>query len=241
MRAQERVLLDRLGADGCPPLEQLEVDGWRLRAAHGVLRRANSALPLSDALPIDAVVDFYRTRGLPARVQVTSVTVDLALAERGWARDLDVSVMTGPVPTGPSRAAPSRAVLSPTPDDAWVDVYWAVDGRGGPAAREVFVRMLGRIAAPVAYAGVEVDGTVGAVGRAVAQEGHLGIYAMAVLPDLRGRGLGREVLHALGDWGAGQGARTAHLQVLSDNTAAQALYTAAGLRPAHSYHYRSLP
>jgi ribosomal protein S18 acetylase RimI-like enzyme len=231
-----RFLLDRLGSDGCPPLEMVEVDGWRLRAAEGVLLRANSALPLSDALPLEEVVAFYRARGLPPRVYVSSVELDAVLAARGWERDTEVAVMTGPTPVGPS-----TAVLRHRPDDAWVDVYWAVDGRGGARQRDLLVQMLHRIAAPATYASVERGGRVVAVGRAVAQEGHLGVYSMAVLPDWRGRGLGQEVLHALGSWGSGQAARTTHLQVLSDNTAALALYDSAGLRKAYGYHYRSLP
>ena len=226
-------LLDRLGADGCPPLEQVEVDGWRLRASAGVLLRANSALPLSDALPVDAVVEFYRSRGLPPRVHVSSPVVDEALSD--WERGVSVEVLAGPTPTGPS-----TATVAAEPDERWVDVYWAVDGRGGAAERDVFVRMLQRIAAPVAYASVIVDGSVVAVGRAVAQEGHLGVFAMAVLPALRGRGLGREVLHALGSWGVAQGATTTHLQVLSDNEPAAGLYTSAGLVRVQGYHYRTL-
>lgn len=227
-------LLDRLGADGCPPLEQVEVDGWRLRASSGVLLRANSALPLSDALPLDAVVQFYRSRGLPPRVHVSAPAVDEALS--GWDRGVSVTVLAGATPTGPS-----TALVAGEPDERWVDVYWAVDGRGGGAEREVFVAMLRRIAAPAAYASVVVDGSVVAVGRAVAQEGHLGVFAMAVLPSVRRRGLGREVLHALGSWGVAQGATTTHLQVLADNAAAAGLYSSAGLVPVHGYHYRTLP
>lgn len=232
----QRSTLERIAADACPPLEQVEVEGWRLRAAAGVTKRANSALPLSEALPVEAVVDFYRSRGLPPRVQVSSPEVDTELAARGWERDFQVTVLTGPVPT-----APSSAVVAPEPDEAWTDCWWAVDGRGGPAERDVALRMLDRIAAPAAYCSVRVDGSVAAVGRAVAQEGYLGLFSMAVLPACRRRGLGRQVLNALGAWGRDAGARTAYLQVLDDNTAARALYASAGLRPAHGYHYRTLP
>lgn len=231
-----RLLLDRLGADGCPPLEVAEVDGWRLRAAEGVLLRANSALPLSDALPVDAVVEFYRARGLPPRVHVSDPTVDEALAARGWTRDTEVLVLTGPTPAGPATVE-----LAASPDDAWVDAYWAVDGRGDARERGLLVQMLRGVPAPTAYASARVDDTVVAVGRAVAQEGYLGVYSMAVLPPWRGRGFGRDVLRALGQWGLRHGARTTHLQVLSDNAAALALYGAAGLAPAYGYHYRRLP
>ena len=232
----ERLLLDRLGADGNPPLEQVEVEGWRLRAAAGVLLRANSALPLSGSLPLEAVVDFYRARDLPPRVHVSSPSLDEVLDDLGWRREFEVLVMSGPVPAGPS-----SAVVVPALDERWMDCWWAVDGRGGSAEQDVFRRMSARVPAPSAYASVVVDDRAVAVGRGVVQEGWLGVYAMAVLPEWRGRGLGRDVLQALGSWGSAQGARSVHLQVLQDNAPAAALYSAAGLRPAHGYHYRTLP
>jgi GNAT superfamily N-acetyltransferase len=239
-RRRRRLLLDRLGADGCPPLEQVDVEGWRLRAAAGVLLRANSALPLSEALsealPIDAVVEFYRSRGLPPRVHVSTSQLDEELASRAWQRASEVQVMTGPVPTGPTTAR-----VSPEMDEAWLDCYWSVDGRGGAAEREVLRRMLSRLGPGAAYASVLADGAAVAVARGVVQEGWLGLYAMAVLPEWRGRGLGRDILHALGSSAAQQGAHSIHLQVLAGNASARGLYAAAGLQPAHSYHYRVLP
>ena len=231
-----RLLLERVAADAWPPLEQVEVDGWRLRASAGVTRRANSALPLSDALPVDAVVAFYRARGLPAVVQVSDAGTDDALAELGWQRDIAVEVMSGPVPTGAS-----AATVGAEPDDAWLDCWWAVDGRGGPEQLAVARQMLGRIAAPAGYASVVQDGQVVAVGRAVAQEGHVGVFSMAVRPQLRRRGLGRQVLQALGGWSVDHGARRAYLQVFDGNVEARSLYASAGFTTAHHYHYRSLP
>ena len=232
----DRLLLERLAADAWPPLEQQVVDGWRLRAAAGVTRRANSALPLSDALPLDAVEAFYDARGLPPTVQVSDARTDAALADRGWQRDVAVDVMTGPTLTGPSSARTESA-----PDDAWLGCWWGVDGRGGDAELATARAMLERVEAPAAYASVVADGGTVAVGRAVAQEGHLGVFAMAVRAEHRRRGHAREVLRALGTWGARHGATTTYLQVLSTNTAARGLYAAAGMTTAHRYHYRVRP
>ena len=231
-----RLTLERLAADAWPALEQVDVDGWRLRASAGVTRRANSALPLSSTLPIDEVIEFYRSRGLPPAVQVSDDVTDEALALLGWQRDVDVEVMVGPVPAGPS-----SAVVADAPDGAWLDCWWTVDGRGGAEQLEVARRMLAVIAAPAAYVSVVHDGHTVAVGRGVAQEGHLGVFSMAVRPELRRRGLGRQVLHSLGAWGKGLGARTAYLQVFDGNVQARALYASAGLATAHTYHYRTLP
>lgn len=229
-------MLERLAADAWPALEEVAVAGWRLRASAGVTRRANSALPLSDALPVEAVVEFYRSRGLPPVVQVSDPRTDAALAGRGWVRDIDVEVMSGPVPV-----VPSSAVVRALPDQAWLECWWAVDGRGGEAQLDVARRMLARIAAPAAYASVVRAGRVVAVGRGVAQEGQLGVFSMAVRPEVRRQGLGRQVLHALSAWSVGHGARSVYLQVFDGNAEARGLYASAGFTTAHRYHYRTHP
>lgn len=236
MGEADRLLLERVAADAWPALEQVHVDGCRLRASAGVTRRANSALPLSDALPVEQVVAFYRERDLPAVVQVSDPRTDRALAELGWVRDIAVEVMTGPLAAGSSTAA-----VCAEPDAAWLDCWWAVDGRGGAAQLEVARRMLALIVAPAGYASVVEDGRTVAVGRAVAQEGQLGVFSMAVRPEVRRRGLGRQVLHALSAWGREQGAGRAYLQVLDGNVQARGLYASAGFDTTHRYHYRSRP
>jgi ribosomal protein S18 acetylase RimI-like enzyme len=175
-------------------------------------------------------------RGLPPRVQVSTAEVDAALADRGWEADFEVAVLAGPVPVGGTTAEVTSA-----PDDRWMDCWWAVDGRGGEAERDVALRMLDRIEAPTAYASVVRDGCTVAVGRAVLQEQHLGLFAMAVLPEHRRQGLARQVLASLSNWGSAHGAASSYLQVLVDNAPAQALYAAAGFRRTHGYHYRTLP
>lgn len=233
---ERRVLLERVAADAWPALEQEVVDGWRLRASAGVTRRANSALPLSDALPVDAVVDFYCSRALPPVVQVSDPSTDAALAERGWSAGVEVEVLTGGLPAGLSPAEVLDA-----PDEAWLDAWWEVDGRGGAAELAVARRMLAQIAAPAGCARVVQDGHIVAVGRGVVQEGLLGVFSMGVLPGRRRQGLGRQVLHALGAWGFDHGARSAYLQVMDGNDGARALYAEAGFTLSHRYRYRSLP
>jgi GNAT superfamily N-acetyltransferase len=231
-----RLLIERLAADAWPALETAEVDGWLLRASAGVTRRANSALPMSEALPIDQVVAFYRSRGMAPVVQVSDERTDSALAARGWQRDIDVEVMVGQIPGGQS-----SAVVAAEPDAAWVDCWWEVDGRGGPTELDVACRMLQRIAAPAAYVSVVLDGRTVAVGRGVAQEGHLGVFSMGVRTEARRQGLARQVLTALGEWGRRHGAHTAYLQVFDGNVAARSLYAGEGFDTSHRYHYRTLP
>lgn len=240
--ADRQLLLDRLAADAWPAVEVVELRGWRLRAAEGVTKRANSALPLRagplTAATLDeqltAVTAFYAERGLPSRIQVSDPLLDAQLAARGWQVESPTQVLTGPVPRPGSPAADvTRAA-----DDRWLDCWWSVDDRGGQRGLAVARRCLAHIAAPAGYASVRIDGDVVAVARGVVQEGWLGVFAMAVLPAHRRRGHGRHLLGTLGQWAADQGAHSAYLQLWSGNDAARSLYTAAGFEPAYAYHYR---
>lgn len=244
--AERRRLLDRLAAEAWPAIEVVERRGWWLRAAAGVTRRANSALPLGagaltgDALDeqLHAVTGFYADRSLPARVQVSDPLLDTQLAARGWQLESPTLVLSGPPARGES---PVAATVTPVPDEAWLACWWAVTGLGGERELDVARRCLAGIASPAGYASVRVDGDVVAVARGVVQEGWLGLFAMAVLPAHRRRGHGRDLLEGLGRWAATQGARAAYLQLGSGNDAGRALYTAAGFETAYSYHYRYRP
>ncbi|MEO3764838.1 GNAT family N-acetyltransferase [Streptomyces sp. B8F3] len=122
------------------------------------------------------------------------------------------------------------------PGDAWFGVWHAVHGRGaGPAAWG----LLDRVARPSAYArALDGDETV-AVGRAVADTGWAGVFAMATLPAARGRGAGARVLGALAGWAGAHGAAHLYLQAERDNPAALRLYARAGFRELCTYHYRT--
>lgn len=237
----ERVLLDRLAARAWPPLEQTDLDGWLLRAAHGVTKRANSALPLdADPAALDDVLPqiagYYTTRGLPVLAQVSDPAIDTALDERGWGREFATAVLTGGVP-----AEGDGVDVAGAPDAAWLDCWWAVDGRGGPAELEVARRMMARVEAPVGYASARSDGEVVAVARGVVEDGWLGVFGMAVLPPARRRGIATAVLRGLGDWATQHGAKSTYLQVAEGNAPALRLYQGLGFMEAYRYAYRSPP
>lgn len=238
--ATERLHLDRVAADAWPAIERAEHDGWLLRAARTpdgapVTRRANSGLPLTPLTDghLDAVTAFYRARGGRPLLQVSDPDLADALAALGWHGVSPTLVMTGALPDG------DAALVEPTPSESWLTAWWSVDG-GTPAGLDVARQCLAGIGSPTGYAAVvRENGQVVAVGRGVVQQGWLGVFAMGVLPDHRRRGLGRQVLGALGAWGAALGASRAYLQVEVGNTAARSLYAHAGLEPAYDYRYWS--
>src|SRR3954469_20591084 len=101
--------------------------------------------------------------------------------------------------------------------------------------------MLARIPCPSACASALSGGRVVAVGRGVLDDGWVGVFGMATLPEARRTGAARAILAALAGWAAERSAEGVYLQVEGDNAPALSLYESAGFAPAAAYSYRSLP
>jgi N-acetylglutamate synthase len=235
-----------------PPASSRRLDGWWLRHTSGSAWWASSVLPhavIDEAPPaalterIRVVERFYAGHGAASRFQISPAAcpadLDEVLAARGYGLDSPMSLRSAPtarVLDAVSTAA-HEARLDDRPTDAWWAAWWAVHGTGaGPATDRA---LLHRIDRPSAYATVSTGGDVVAVGRAIADAGWAGIFAMATLPHARGRGAAARVLTALAGWAAGRGAGDVYLQVSRENEAALRLYGRAGFTEVCAYHYRT--
>ncbi len=146
--------LARVCARSWPPVESEALGDWRLRAARGFTRRANSVLPLGDpGVPLDEalrrVQRWYGERGLPAYLQVatgaegTQERLCAELEERGWRREVTTEVRVAALaPIGDLDADVARVRLSRDLDPAWLSRYQRFETpgahvlevlRGGPS------------------------------------------------------------------------------------------------------------
>jgi GNAT superfamily N-acetyltransferase len=222
------------------PPEVEELDGWRLRFAHGITGRANSVWPNGDGvLPLDEKIEraerWYRERGLAVLFQLTEAArpagLEQALAARGYEqRNVPVSVEIAPLDEVIARTS-GEAEVSEDFDDVWLDLWAGSRGFANRAAARALL-----LEGDAAFARI---GDV-AVGRGVAARGWLGITSMVTRPEARRRGHARAIVHALARWARDRGCTDAMLQVESTNEPARALYAAAGFVPHHEYHYRKL-
>ncbi|CAQ01011.1 conserved hypothetical protein [Clavibacter sepedonicus] len=250
-------LLDDLADRGWPAEHRERHGGWILRAAGGVTKRANSALPAGPVADPDAALDateaFARAHGIDACVQVSpaSEPADLAarLAARGYAPDARTLVQVAdPAAVGARLAAAApidpalEVTIADAPDDAWLDAWWSVDGRGGSAEAAVARRILER--GPAVYAAVReraaADGSavrVLATARLALVDGWGGLFAVATRPEARRRGLSRAAMAAAVDAGRDRGVTALWLQVVEENAGARALYAGLGFAPVSRYEY----
>jgi N-acetylglutamate synthase len=244
-RTVDIATLERIGSAAWPAPDTGRLGEWTLRAAEGFTGRANSALPVGDpGCPLDeaieAVCGWYRSRGLPPRVNVPlplRADLDAALDARGWARSVPTLVQTAPL-AAILAATADRPDLPPVrladePDAAWLAVVAARKGGLPDAARRVLTDARLTKCASVA-------GDV-AIGRGAIVRDFLHLALVEVAAQARGRGLAKHVTRALARWGRDEGADTAFLQVESTNVPARSLYGRLGFTTHHEYVTRTAP
>lgn len=248
-----------------PAVEYADLGAWRLRAAAGFTRRANSVLPLGDpGVPVHEAVTkaeaWYAARDLPTYFQVVvGSAVDDRLAAAGWAAIAETIVRTARLAAVRDRVSDApgvRVVLADSPDAAWLSRYnralagpsadaalavlsgTAATGTPASTVRHTFATVPApdEASPPLAIGRVSVDlGSPGPHGTGLRIASYT---AIETDPAHRRRGLGRAVMAALTDHALAQGATTGLLGVEADNAPALRLYDGLGFTDHHRYHYR---
>lgn len=228
------------------PVESEPLGEWRLRAAGGFTRRANSALPLGDpGLPLGEafgrVERWYEERGQPAYIQTatgaegTQETLCAELERHGWRREVTAEVRIAALaPVGDLDADVTAVRLTREPDEAWLSRYQRFSTPGPHV-----LRVLG--SGPAVWFATVAGGAGGeapaAIGRCVVDGRWAGFMAVEVAPEHRRRGLATSVMAALARRALDEGASAAWLQVEEDNEGARALYDGMGFAAHHRYHH----
>jgi GNAT superfamily N-acetyltransferase len=181
-------------------------------------------IEVSAGPPLAAIIDWYRSRGLPPLVAAPD---RLLRVPDGAPTDGENVILAADLPADPPR--PEGVTIAARPDDAWHAIY----EREVPS--DVLTAVIDGEAAFAALGEVAV--ARGAVTTAPDRTRWLGLSAVHVAPGARRGGAGRAICDALLAWGVDRGATRVYAQVLSDNAAALALYRAMGLRPHHRSRY----
>jgi ribosomal protein S18 acetylase RimI-like enzyme len=229
--------------------EEIErLGGWLLRANKGITRRANSVLPLGPPPPpyddaIEKVVNFYKERGLIPRFQMTEaskpVELDRDLSERGFSVGLQVELHTAAINHLVQKEPAFDVMISNDISDGWLSVYSESSGYD-KASMETRKDLMKRTSLQKGFALARIDRDLAGVGFGVVENKWLGLFNIAVHPSMRGKGVAQAVNIALARWAHQRGARSAYLQVESENLPALKLYAKLGFQHAYTYWYRKL-
>ncbi len=237
---------EEISNNAWPAIRVLQYDGWILRFAYGVTRRANSIgmlypSTLDPAVKIARCEAICTTWGIAPCFKVTPRAepdgIDGVLERAGYRIQSQISFQTADL--GAFRSSPDPDVVySDHPDPRWMDEFIRMNGFD-PGRRSTYMDILGHLNLPMTTVSIVRDGKVAAVGLGVAEGQYVGLFDIVVDPGWRQRGLGRRITASLLRWGMNRGAGTAYLQVLCENEPALALYHALGFREIYRYWYRT--
>ncbi|MFL5732267.1 MAG: GNAT family N-acetyltransferase [Chloroflexia bacterium] len=242
-------LLEELAGNAWPAPVQQQLEGWRLRAAGNVTRRANSVLAVG-AIPeygewLEEVMRFYRCRGLPVRFHVSDASpegLEGMLEGMGYLAQAHTSVQVVRCEVVLERsvgAGEFEVVGFDGLDAGWLDSFMRIEGHS-ESKRAMYEAILGSIGPRRRFVEARLGGEAVGVGMAVAERGWAGVFNIASDGRYRGRGIGTRVMRELALWGRENGASGMYLQVMLDNGGALALYEKLGFGHLYSYHYRVL-
>ncbi|MBW4816196.1 GNAT family N-acetyltransferase [Rhodococcus sp. D-46] len=237
--------LETAAAAAWPGVEQAWIDGWLLRAGHGVTGRANSALPLGgagavagfDASTIERIRQWFGDRGLPTLLLLPD---RLGTAPDGWSSEKETIVMAADLGNVTLPLGPPVTSFADRPDHNWLSMY---DAHGDPAYVEA---VLTAVVGTATFGAIGNTDTTLAIGRAALTEAPdhkrwVGLTGIHVAPEHRRHGIGSLICGDLLSWGRENGATHAYLQVSADNFAAIALYEQLGFVEHHRYRYATDP
>lgn len=243
-------LLDELAANAWPPLIQQQLEGWRLRAAGGLTRRANSVYTSAPAplYPhwLREARRFYASQGLPVRFQVSDGSPDelgRLLDEQGYTREAHSEVQTAEAATVAGRSAGAQAlavVAVPRLEERWLEAFIRVEGHDRRRS-DMHRAIMSAIGPAARFASVTLHDEVVGVGMAVSERGWTGLFNIATAQQARGRGVATAIICDLSRWSIDRGAGRLYLQVMASNEPAKRLYARLGFTYLYGYHYRTGP
>lgn len=228
------------------PAASVHYDGsWQVRLTGGYpSKRLNSVVPLDPSDTRDLPIRLERARkkfeayGRPLLVRETPLMPlelrDL-LSNEGWSVFEEVLVMTSSL---------DKIELPDTMDHLpghdigrFVEAYLKITGSNS-ALQAPLAEIITSIKPTVGlFLKEEVEETPQATVLCVQDNDLAGIMSLAVVPELRGKGYGAEMLAAAMRWARMRSARTAWLQVVSTNAPAIAIYERFGFTEAYRHRY----
>ncbi|MFX1368959.1 MAG: GNAT family N-acetyltransferase [Promethearchaeota archaeon] len=240
--------LENLAANAWPASEIEYLGQWLLRADNGITRRANSVLPIgSPGIHVDdaisTVIDFYESRGLYPRFQMTPAcqpsSLDESLVNHGFSMGLDVFIQTAPIDRVSGFAHNHDIRLAELPSATWLSAYSRM-GNYDEKSIKVRSAILRRINREKSFASAWDGDDIVGVCLGVVEDSWLGVFALVVDDSHRRQGIATSLNQGLAEWGKGLGASHVYLQVETRNTSAINFYATLGFETLYKYWYRLL-
>jgi ribosomal protein S18 acetylase RimI-like enzyme len=227
-------------------LETERYDGWVLRFANGYTGRANSVNPIyPSTLNVDEKIAYcdqwYGERGIKPQFRLNPAmqppNLDEVLAEKGCERFSDSQVMAVALDQAKLPKDSQAVTIEHEPSQAWLNNFCRLHPTHA-AHIDTMQAIFKQIQPTTYFATVLENGEAVAMGLAVHDDTHVGLFDIITREDHRGRGLGKRLVGALLARAKDEGAKIGYLQVAAQNIPALKLYTGIGFQLAYAYWYR---
>jgi len=222
VRTSQIRALEHAAALAWPGVEQHWLDGWLLRAGHGVTYRANSAVPLvnsANQAAIPAIVEWYKRRDLTPRLAIADRLLRITGTREHANRMLVRDVRT-------AEADPSVR-LSARPDEDWLRLY----------QRQIPDDVLTAVVGGDLVFGTHADVASARASVTDAPDGTRWVGLSAVQAPDPHRDAGRALCETLLAWGAAHGATRGYVRILDGDHAAASSARSLGFTLHHHASY----
>lgn len=237
--------IEEIQFNAWPALRSMAYDGWILRLSEGVTRRSNSISPINKShLDVHEKISYceklYRDAGLPVIFKLTRdvypVDLDSILEQKGYAFDAETSVQVLNL-SNIDPCSDDLVRITNDLDSSWLEHF--IDHNGYDKNKlDQYGNIIRQIKPLTGFADLYVQGQHAGCGLGVVQDDFLGLFDIVIAPEYRQKGLGKELVNSIMAWGKDQGAKTAYLQVMTDNPAGLNLYRRLGFKEIYKYWYR---
>lgn len=238
--------IEDMSLNAWPSYKMELYDGWILRFSYFYTHRTNSVEQFGGSvLPWREKVAYceneYRRLKSPAIFKISplvSPDFDYVLENRGYEIQHTTEVMTLELESkNPAVPYPDVTFQDTIPDE-WITSLFDLKGTVNPKHRAIVPSMYHAIVKDTICASIRHQGKIIATGLGILDRNYIGIYAIHVREDFRGRGYARQICTGLLKEGMNRGASRAYLQVVEGNTPAKTLYSSLGFRHLYTYWFR---
>lgn len=230
------------------PSHQIQLyDGWILRFSYFYTHRTNSVEQIgTSTLPLEEKIDYceaaYRQWGTPSIFKISPLvpdSFDETLSQRGYVVQHTTNVMTRSLASFVPCGIPEIVNVSNFIPQTWIDSLFALKGTTNVLHKMVVPSMYRAIPKETICVSIRDKGRIVATGLGILDRNYIGLYAIHVHPDYRGRSFGRAICSSILQEGIHRGADSAYLQVVNGNTPAIRLYESFGFSQLYTYWFRT--
>lgn len=229
------------------PSHQMELyDGWILRFSYFYTHRTNSVeqfgnsmLPWREKVPY--CEEIYKRWGTPTIFKISplvSKDFDYVLENRNYEIQNRTQVMVLDMENAILDAPTDMVLVAQNIPGEWIDGLFTLKHTTNPIHRRIVPTMYQAIAKETVCVSIQKDGEIIGTGLGILDREYIGIYAIHVREDYRGRGYARGICTSILSEGRRKGAKKAYLQVVAGNEIAYQLYQSLGFEDFYTYYFR---